>query len=51
LAAAERRDQSRYTGTPISTITRPLPAVCVWYSNNTNIIAVAATIYSSGMKG
>src|ERR1700716_4126936 len=51
LVAAARRDQSRYTGTPISTITRPRPAVWVWYRSNTNMIAVAATIYSSGTKG
>src|SRR5260370_158235 len=44
LAAAERRDQSRYTGTPNITMTKPGHAVCVLYSSKTNSIASAATI-------
>src|SRR5580704_7929669 len=51
FAGEERRDQSRYTGTPHNTITKPGQAVWVLYSNSTNMMASAATIYSSGTKG
>src|SRR6266852_1183077 len=44
-------DHNQYTGTPNKTITIPMPAVWVSYSNSTPIIPTAATIYNSGSNG
>ena len=43
-AAAVRRDQIRYTGTPSSTMNSPGHVNCGWYSNKTTSMNNAITI-------